>query len=126
MITIFLGMERSSGIRTKAKPRVLWNNENVMKTFLEACIHEAADSVKQGGNLGQQSWKRVVKLLKESHSFVVDIKQARNRFDYNRYKYQAWCRLKNRSQNIYDASTNTFNLSEEEWDQEIQVFPFLS
>lgn len=116
-------MEDSAKNLTKTKPRVIWNSENVMKTFLEACIREAADSGKQGGNFGQQSWRKVIKILKESHNFVVDQKQTKNRFDYIRYKYQAWCRLKSKSQNVYDASTNTFNLSEEEWDQEIQANP---
>ncbi|KAL8121190.1 uncharacterized protein LOC141725080 isoform X1 [Apium graveolens] len=116
-------MEDSAKKLTKTKPRVIWNNENVTKTFLEACIREAADSGKQGGSFGQQSWRKVIKILKESHNFVVDQKQTKNRFDYIRYKYQAWCRLRNKSQNVYDASTNTFNLSEEEWDQEIQTNP---
>ncbi|KAK1390730.1 hypothetical protein POM88_018908 [Heracleum sosnowskyi] len=51
------------------------------------------------------------------------VRQAKNRYDYTRYKYQAWCRLKNKTGNLYDASTNTFNLSEEEWKQEIQANP---
>ncbi|PWA93318.1 hypothetical protein CTI12_AA071570 [Artemisia annua] len=43
----------------------------------------------------------------------------RNHFDYMKTKYGAWLSLKNRTGNIYDESTNTYNLTEEEWDLEI-------
>ncbi|KAK1402838.1 Myb/SANT-like domain-containing protein [Heracleum sosnowskyi] len=92
-----------------------------MKTFLEACIREATKNGRQSSNLRPQSWEKVIKTLKQTHNFVVDQRQAKNRYDYIRYKYQAWCRLKNKMGNLYDASTNMFNLSEEEWKQEIQA-----
>ncbi|XP_074359916.1 uncharacterized protein LOC141700042 [Apium graveolens] len=41
----------------------------------------------------------------------------RNRYDYLRSRYVAWCRLKSKTGNHYDPTTNTFNFSEEEWDQ---------
>ncbi|KAK1365417.1 Myb/SANT-like domain-containing protein [Heracleum sosnowskyi] len=110
-------------METQKKPRVVRKNESITKTFLEACIHEAAENGRQGSSLRPQSWEKVIKTLKETHNFVVDQRQAKNRYDYTRYKYQAWCRLKNKTGNLYDASTNTFNLSEEEWKQEIQANP---
>ncbi|GJS69603.1 Myb/SANT-like domain-containing protein, partial [Tanacetum coccineum] len=65
------------------------------------------------------SWKKVVKALKDNHNFEANVKQMRNHFDYMKLKYGAWLSLKNRTGNIYDESTNTLNLTEEEWDLEI-------
>ncbi|KAK1389747.1 Myb/SANT-like domain-containing protein [Heracleum sosnowskyi] len=105
------------------KPRVVWKNESITKTFLEACIREAAENGRQGSSLRPQSWEKVIKTLQQTQNFVVDQRQEKNSYDYTRYKYQAWCRLKNKTGNLYDASTNMFNLSEEEWKQEIQAEP---
>ncbi|GJZ33184.1 hypothetical protein Tco_0578620 [Tanacetum coccineum] len=43
----------------------------------------------------------------------------KNHFDYLKVKYTAWLTLRNKTGNIYDESTNTFNLSEDEWKIEI-------
>ncbi|GKB65813.1 hypothetical protein Tco_0927225 [Tanacetum coccineum] len=43
----------------------------------------------------------------------------KNHYDYLITKYTAWLSLRNKTDNIYDVSTNTFNLSEEEWKLEI-------
>ncbi|GKB30890.1 hypothetical protein Tco_0870291 [Tanacetum coccineum] len=43
----------------------------------------------------------------------------KNHYDYLTTKYTAWLSLRNKTDNIYDVSTNTFNLSEEEWKLEI-------
>ena len=45
----------------------------------------------------------------------------KNHFDYLKGKYGAWLLLKNRTGNIYDPSTNTFNLTKEEWEVEMKV-----
>ncbi|GJV45308.1 Myb/SANT-like domain-containing protein, partial [Tanacetum coccineum] len=60
------------------------------------------------------SWKRVAKVLKDNHSFVVDQKQMKYHYDYLKTKYTAWLSLRNKIDNTYDQSTNTFQLSEEE------------
>ncbi|KAJ9538368.1 hypothetical protein OSB04_031101 [Centaurea solstitialis] len=44
-----------------------------------------------------------------------------NHFDYLKGKYGAWLRLKNKTGNVYDPSTNTFNLTLGQWDVEIKV-----
>ncbi|KAL6579796.1 hypothetical protein OROMI_007820 [Orobanche minor] len=41
----------------------------------------------------------------------------RNRYDYLRSRYVAWCRLKSKTGNHYDPTTNTFNFTNQEWDQ---------
>nr|GEW72280.1 hypothetical protein [Tanacetum cinerariifolium] len=48
----------------------------------------------------------------------VEQKQMRNHYDYLKTKYTAWLSLRNKT-GIYDKSTNTFHLSEEEWKLEI-------
>ncbi|KAK1402045.1 hypothetical protein POM88_001650 [Heracleum sosnowskyi] len=41
----------------------------------------------------------------------------RNRYDYLRNRYVAWCQLKSKTGNHYNPVTNSFNFIEEEWDQ---------
>ncbi|GJW82627.1 Myb/SANT-like domain-containing protein [Tanacetum coccineum] len=103
----------------KTKSRVGWKNISVVKTFIEACIHAIALDGREGVSLKVLSWKKVAKALKDNHNFEADQKQMRNHLDYMKLKYGAWLFLKNRTGNIYDDSTNTFNLTEEEWELEI-------
>ncbi|KAJ9557833.1 hypothetical protein OSB04_012447 [Centaurea solstitialis] len=49
----------------------------------------------------------------------------RNHFDYLKGKYGAWLKLKNKTGNIYDPSTNTFNLTPEKWEVEIESNRFV-
>lgn len=107
--------------KQKKKNRVGWKSISVVKTFMEACIHAIALDGREGVSLKVLSWKKVAKALKDNHNFEVDMKQMRNHFDYMKVKYGAWLSLRNRTGNIYDESTNTFNLTEEEWDLEILV-----
>lgn len=102
--------------KEKNKPRISWKNEIYVKTFLETCIQQVAEYGRSSGSLKPQSWDHVMKTLKSTHNLVVDQKQMKNHYDYLKGKYQAWCKLKNHFKNFYDSSTNTFNLSEEEWD----------
>ncbi|GKD23322.1 Myb/SANT-like domain-containing protein, partial [Tanacetum coccineum] len=88
---------------------------SVVKTFLEACIHAIALDGREGVSLKVISWKKVAKALKYNHNLEADLKQMRNHFDCIKIKYGAWLSLKNRTGNIFDESTNTFNLTEEEW-----------
>ncbi|GJU63021.1 L10-interacting MYB domain-containing protein-like protein, partial [Tanacetum coccineum] len=105
--------------RKQKKSRVGWKSISVVKTFMEACIHAIALDGREGVSLKVLSWKKVAKALKDNHNFEVDMKQMRNHFDYMKTKYGAWLSLKNRTGNIYDESTNTFNLTDEEWELEI-------
>ncbi|PWA50636.1 myb/SANT-like domain-containing protein [Artemisia annua] len=103
----------------KPKTRVGWKSMSVVKTFMEACIQAIALDGREGVSLKVLSWKKMAKALKDNHNFEADVKQMRNHFDYMKTKYGAWLSLKNRTGNIYDESTNTFNLTDEEWDLEI-------
>nr|XP_043612383.1 L10-interacting MYB domain-containing protein-like [Erigeron canadensis] len=104
-----------TGESEKAKQlRISWKNLNVVKTFLEACVQGTSD--RDGGNLKQKSWKKVSQTLKDTHNFIVNRKQMKNHYDYLKGKYEAWLLLRNKTGNVYDPSTNTFNLTDEEWE----------
>lgn len=107
------------------KPRVNWKKENVVKTFIESCLHEISMNGREGGSLKAVSWKNVAEKLQKNHNFVVEQRQMKNHYDYLKAKYGAWAKLKNKTGNVYDASTNMFNLSEEEWQIEMKVTFYL-
>ncbi|GKC39991.1 hypothetical protein Tco_1052375 [Tanacetum coccineum] len=44
----------------------------------------------------------------------------KNHHDYLKGKYGAWLLLRNKTGNVYDPSTNTFNLTDEEWEIEMK------
>ncbi|XP_022031747.1 L10-interacting MYB domain-containing protein-like [Helianthus annuus] len=102
------------------KGRINWNLEGVEKTFLETCLQEITLRGHEGSSLKQYSWKNVAKKLKVEHNFIADQKQMKNRYDYAKSKFAAWLKLKSKTGNVYDPITNTFNLSEEEWQTEIK------
>lgn len=102
------------------KPRVNWKKENVVKTFPESCLHEISVNGREGGSLKAVSWKNVAATLLKNHDFVVEQRQMKNHYDYLKGKYGAWAKLRNKTGNVYDASTNMFNLSEEEWQIEMK------
>ncbi|XP_074378360.1 uncharacterized protein LOC141719894 isoform X1 [Apium graveolens] len=108
---------QNQGSETQKKKKVLWRCELITKTFLEACIEEVTASGRLGSSLKPHSWIKVGEILKKTHNFEVDARQMRNRYDYLRSRYVAWCRLKSKTGNHYDPTTNTFNFTEEEWDQ---------
>ena len=93
----------------------------MVKTFLEACIHEVAVNGRNGVSLKILSWKNVGEILKKEHNFIADQRQMKNHFDYVKSKFSAWTKLKNKTGNVYDLVTNTFNLTEEEWEIEMKV-----
>lgn len=93
----------------------------MVKTFLETCIHEIAVHGREGSSLKMLSWKNVGEVLKKEHNFIADQRQMKNHFDYLKGKFGAWTKLKNKTGNVYDPVSNTFNLSEEEWEIEIKV-----
>ncbi|GJX23779.1 putative reverse transcriptase domain-containing protein [Tanacetum coccineum] len=90
-----------------------------MKKIIKACIHAIALDGHEGVSLKVLTWKKVAKALKDNHNFEANQKQMRNHFNYIKLKYRAWLSLKNGTGNIYDDSSNTFNLTEEEWELEI-------
>ncbi|KAJ9538100.1 hypothetical protein OSB04_030833 [Centaurea solstitialis] len=49
----------------------------------------------------------------------------KNHYDYLKGKYGAWAKLRNKTGNVYNASTNMFNLSEEEWQMEMKQNKFV-
>ncbi|XP_024989444.1 protein lava lamp-like [Cynara cardunculus var. scolymus] len=102
------------------KPRIYWRKEIVVKTFLEACIQEVALNGREGGSLKPVSWKNVAETLKMTHNFIVEQRQMKNHYDYLKGKFGAWSKLKNKTGDVYDPLTNTFNLTEEEWQIEMK------
>ncbi|KAK1400024.1 hypothetical protein POM88_009887 [Heracleum sosnowskyi] len=102
---------------TQKKGKVYWRGELITKTFLETCIEEVTANGRLGSSLKPHSWVKVGDILKKTHGFEVDARQMRNRYDYLRNRYVAWCQLKSKTGNHYNPVTNSFNFTEEEWDQ---------
>ena len=115
---ISVGMEN---VGESSKPRLNSKKESVVKTFLEDCIHEVSVNGRDGVSLKMLSWKNVGDTLKKEHNFIADQRQMKNHFDYLKSKFNAWTKLKNKTGNVYDPLTNTFNLTEEEWQIEMKV-----
>ncbi|KAK1422059.1 hypothetical protein QVD17_24920 [Tagetes erecta] len=107
-------------VMAQRKIRLNWKLEGVEKTFLETCVHEVTLNGLQGSSLKPISWKNVAEKLKIEHNFIADQKQMKNRYDYLKSKFTAWSKLKNKTGNTYNPVTNTFNLSEEEWEIEMK------
>ena len=112
-----LDMEQFGESKKRRKIRISWKNEKVVKTFLEACIQEVENGTRGGSIL----WKNISEKLKDSHNFVAEQKQMKNHYDYLKAKYKAWSTLKNKVGNLYDPLTNTFDLTEDQWDIEMKV-----
>ncbi|XP_071720855.1 uncharacterized protein [Rutidosis leptorrhynchoides] len=114
-------MEQNGGSTKRKKIRINWKSPKVVKTFLQACIVEVA----KNGHMQALSWKRVAAKLKSSHNFIVDRKQMTNHYNYLKSKYKAWSELRNKAEYAYDPVTNTFNLTEEEWELEVKGNKFV-
>ncbi|XP_052627063.1 uncharacterized protein LOC128133601 isoform X2 [Lactuca sativa] len=106
---------------TDKRIRVSWKSELVDKTFLEACIQELTSNGREGSGLKASSWVVVAEKLKTYHNFIVDKKQMKNRYDYLKAKYTVWLKLKNKTGNIYNPVTNSFNMINEEWEAEVKL-----
>ncbi|GKC39990.1 L10-interacting MYB domain-containing protein-like protein [Tanacetum coccineum] len=113
-------MDQTSELEKAKRVRVCWKNLSVVRTFLDACIQEISLNGREGGSLKALSWKKVAKVLNENHNFSVDRKQMKNHYDYLKGKYGAWLLLRNKTGNVYDPSTNTFNLTDDEWEIEMK------
>ena len=106
-------MEKPDESSQLKRARVSWKDINVARTFLESCLREVSINGREGGSLKASSWKNVAETLEKTHKFYADQRQMKNHYDYLKGKYGAWSKLKNRTGNIYDPSTNSFKLSEE-------------
>ncbi|XP_012833284.1 PREDICTED: uncharacterized protein LOC105954152 [Erythranthe guttata] len=113
-----IGMEESD-----QNNRVRWNNSEVDKCFLDACIQEVALNGREGDSLKSESWTKIMNTLKKNHNFVVCQRQMKNRYDYLKQKYQAWLPLTMKTGNIYNHATNTINMTKEEWTEYIKAHP---
>ncbi|XP_052627184.1 uncharacterized protein LOC128133705 [Lactuca sativa] len=100
------------------KDRISRKVEGVEKMFLEACLCEVTINGREGNSLKALSWRNVVETLKIEHKFISDQKQMKNRYDYLKSKFGDFLKLKNKTGNVYNSTTNTFNLSKEGWELE--------
>ncbi|XP_039052927.1 L10-interacting MYB domain-containing protein-like [Hibiscus syriacus] len=105
------GVEESS---KQKRPRISWKNEALKKLFLEACIHEVNTHGREVNSLKFTSWKNVGEKLKNECGIFVERRQMKNRYDYIRGKYNVWSKLFNKTENLYNPVTKSFNLTEEE------------
>ena len=119
-------MEKPDESSQLKRARVSWKDINEVRTFLESCLREVSINGREGGSLKAISWKNVAETLEKTHKFYADQRQMKNHYDYLKGKYSAWSNLKNKAGNGYDPVTNTFNLSEEEWNIEMKVTFLLS
>ncbi|CAI9286883.1 unnamed protein product [Lactuca saligna] len=92
-----------------------WTNEH-LKCLLDTCIEEVESVGRKGLSLQNDSWIRLGRVLKEKFGVELTQKQMKNAYDNLKAKYTGWVYLKNKTGNIYNSQTNTFNLTAEEWD----------
>ncbi|KAJ9538787.1 hypothetical protein OSB04_031520 [Centaurea solstitialis] len=82
--------------------RLKWTPESI-RCFLESCLAEVNTVGRNGGSLQK-------KLLGKGGK-----KSSR--------RYACWVYLKNKTGNLYNPQTNTFNLNDDEWDEFIKGHP---
>ncbi|KAL4580027.1 hypothetical protein LXL04_016201 [Taraxacum kok-saghyz] len=68
-------------------------------------------------SLHKDSWNKVGRVLKDNFGVDLAQKQLKNAYDNLKAKYTGWIYLKNKTGNLYNPQTNTFNLTAEEWDE---------
>ncbi|KAK1435045.1 hypothetical protein QVD17_00803 [Tagetes erecta] len=61
-----------------------------------------------------------VRILKSHIAPHAILNSGQKCYDYVKGKFTAWTKLKNKTGNLYDPSTNTFNLTEDEWQTEMK------
>ncbi|XP_076939611.1 L10-interacting MYB domain-containing protein-like [Bidens hawaiensis] len=93
-----------------------WSNKQI-KCLLETCIEEINTVGKNGLSLHRDSWANVISVLKEKFGLDLCQKQVKNAYDNLKAKYIGWLYLKNKTGNIYNPQTNTFTLTNEEWEE---------
>lgn len=100
--------------------RVRWRSDAI-KCFLEACIQEVNKVGRRGSSLQRKSWAEVRRKLDEVCNMKVTQKQMRNLYGYLKERYAAWLYLREKSGDLYDPRTNTFNLARQEWEEFLKV-----
>ncbi|KAL4577744.1 hypothetical protein LXL04_013857 [Taraxacum kok-saghyz] len=93
-----------------------WSNDQI-KCLLETCIEEVNTIGRKGLSLHKDSWNKVGRVLKDNFGVDLTKKQLKNSYDNLKAKYTGWIYLKNKTGNLYNPQTNTFNLTAEEWDE---------
>ncbi|PWA53800.1 myb/SANT-like domain, Harbinger transposase-derived nuclease domain protein [Artemisia annua] len=93
------------------------------KFFLDSCIEEVNRVDVKGQSLHVESWAIVGKKMKEKFGLATTQKQLKNKFDYYRGKHLAHAYLRGKTGNIFNADTNTFNLTDEEWRDLNKIYP---
>ncbi|KAL4555348.1 hypothetical protein LXL04_037966 [Taraxacum kok-saghyz] len=93
-----------------------WSNDQI-KCLLETCIEEVNTIGRKGLSLHKDSWNKVGRVLKDNFGVDLTKKQLKNAYDNLKAKYTGWIYLKNKTGNLYNPQTNTFNLTAEEWDE---------
>ncbi|KAJ0469029.1 putative Myb/SANT-like domain-containing protein [Helianthus annuus] len=93
-----------------------WSNEH-LKCLLETCIEEINTVGRKGLSLHKDSWNNLGKVLNEKFGLDLTKKQMKNAYDNLKAKYVGWVYLKNKTGNIYNAQTNNFTLTNEEWEE---------
>lgn len=122
-MTFGYGCHCSNIVMSKGKDnvRMKWS-ENCIKHFLEACIQEVNQiGRKNEGSLQRQSWTNVGKQLQEVCDLEVTQKQMRNEYDHLKWKFFEWAYLKQTMPDRYNSETNSFNLTNEEWEDFLKV-----
>ncbi|CAI9261977.1 unnamed protein product [Lactuca saligna] len=90
-----------------------WTNEQT-KCLLQTCIEEVQTVGRKGLSLHKQSWHKLT--IKEKYGVDLNQRQLKNAYDNLKAKYTGWLYLKNKIGNLYNPQTNTFNLTNEEWE----------
>jgi hypothetical protein len=102
--------------------RFSWHNQELLKCFLEKCNDEVLRVGRAGGSLKVESWDRIGKELKEKFVNGPSQRQMKNQYDYIKAKFQQWTKLKGKTGNVtYNPETNTFNLTDAQWDEYLKV-----
>ncbi|XP_076951113.1 L10-interacting MYB domain-containing protein-like [Bidens hawaiensis] len=93
-----------------------WSNAH-LKCLLETSIEEVNKVGRKGLSLQKDSWNNLGRVLKEKFGLELNQKQMKNAYDNLKAKYIGWVYLKNKTGNLYNAQTNTFTLTNEEWEE---------
>ncbi|RZC58486.1 hypothetical protein C5167_005789 [Papaver somniferum] len=83
--------------------------------FIDQCLAQATEHGFSGTSLKQTSWGNLCKYFSEKYDCTITQKKLRNHWDYLRTQYVTWSRLLARTGHGYNAETNTFDWSEEQW-----------
>ncbi|XP_052627072.1 uncharacterized protein LOC128133608 [Lactuca sativa] len=92
-----------------------WTNDQT-KFLLNTCIEEVQNVGRKGLSLHKNSWNKLGTTIKEKFGVDLTQRQLKNAYDNLKAKYTGWLYLKNKTGNLYNPQTNTFNLTNKEWE----------